>query len=258
MWVNQLGLKDTSSITKIVQGSRHPGAAITEALIKHFRFNSKDAQYFRDLVHLHKIKQDPRLSVLLLEKMGKQFPNAALRILDDKAFAIISNWYCTAIREMVKLNEFFEDPEWISKKLYFKVTPKEAKQAMDLLLAAELLSRDAQGRLKVTQGRFKTQNDYASEAIKRYHESMLENAKQAIRLIAVEDREFSASVITMNAANILKAKELIREFKDQFAQLMEEESGDGTYQIQLQFFPLTRPQAASQGAVLKVGELKSE
>ena len=86
----------------------------------------------------------------------------------------------------------------------------------------------------------------------------LQEAKQAIRLIAVEDREFSASVITMNAANILKAKELIREFKDQFAQLMEEESGDGTYQIQLQFFPLTRPQSASQGAVLKVGELKSE
>ena len=85
----QLGLKDTSSITKIIQGQREPGAAITGGLIRYFKFSPKDAQYFQDLVRLRKIKTDPRLSVLLLEKMGKDHPDGALRILDDKSFQLL-------------------------------------------------------------------------------------------------------------------------------------------------------------------------
>ncbi len=37
-----------------------------------------------------------------------------------------------------------------------------------------------------------------------------------------------------------KAKELIRDFKKKFEKLMEEETGDRVYQIQIQLFPLTK------------------
>lgn len=36
------------------------------------------------------------------------------------------------------------------------------------------------------------------------------------------------------------AKEMIREFKNKFEKIMEEEDGDQVYQIQVQFFPLTK------------------
>jgi uncharacterized protein (TIGR02147 family) len=72
-----------------------------------------------------------------------QSPDGSLKILDDRSFQVISNWYCIAIREMIKLDEFFEDPNWISKKLHFKVTPTEAARAIELLFQADLLGRDS-------------------------------------------------------------------------------------------------------------------
>lgn len=240
VFAKKLGLKDTSSITKIMQGQREPGDAITGQLIRYFEFTPRESQYFQDLVRLQKIKKDPRLTVLLLEKMGKDHPDGALKLLDDKSFVMISNWYCSAIREMVRLDEFFEDPQWVSKKLHFKVTPTEATRAIDLLLQVGLLKRDEKGTLKIAQGRFHTANDISSEAIKRYHESMLDHAKTALRKFDVQEREFTAATLTMKADRVAEGKELIREFRSRFAKLLEEDGGDLTAQIQIQFFPLTK------------------
>ena len=240
VFAKQLRLKDPSSITKIIQGQRQPGDIVTGELIRYFKFSTREAQYFQDLVRLQKIKSDSRLAVLLLEKMGKDHPDGSLKILDDKSFQLISNWYCTAIREMVNLNEFFEDPNWISKKLHFKVTPTEATRAIELLIQVNLLKRDSKGKLVIEQGRFHTSNDISSEAIKRYHEAMLDIAKSAVRKFETHEREFTATSLTMRADRIPEAKELIREFKSRFAKLLEESRGDVTTQIQIQFFPLTK------------------
>jgi uncharacterized protein (TIGR02147 family) len=246
-FARRLGLKDTSSITKIIQGQRQPGSLITSSLIRYFQFSPRDAEYFRDLVRLQKVKADPRLTVLLLEKMGKDHPNGVLKLLDDKSFQLISHWYCTAIREMVRLDEFFEDPNWISRSLHFKVTPTEASRAIELLIQAGLLKRESSGKLSIVQGRFHTTNDISSEAIKRYHESMLDHAKTALRKFEVNDREFTAACLTMRANRFPEAKELIREFRSRFAKLLEEDGGDTTAQIQIQFFPLTKTACANPG-----------
>lgn len=239
-WAQTLGLKTTSSITKILNGERDPGQQITERLIHYFKFDSKQAQYFRDLVKLQKIKHDPRLSVLLMEKMGKDHPDCQVRIMDDKSFQVISNWYYLAVREFCRMHGFKEDPEWIAEKFLFKVTAREIVSAIKTLLALGLLVRNAKGYLCLAEGRLNTTNDISSEAIKRYHEQMLENAKHALRTLPPGEREITSTTLVMSSSNIEKAKELIRDFKSNFERLMEEDSGDQVFQIQIQLFPLTR------------------
>lgn len=239
-WAQNLGLKTTSSITKIIQGQREPGPEVTEKLIKYFRFNKKQAQYFHDLVRLQKIKNDPRLSVLLMQKMGKDHPDASLRIMDDKVFLTISNWYFLALRELCRARNFREEPEWISQQFLFKVTSREISQAIKALLDIQLLKRDKKGRLKIVDGRIDTTTDIASEAIKLYHEQMLTHARDAIRKFSIHEREITSTSLLMSSKNIDKAKVLIRDFRDNFEKLMEEESGDQVYQIQIQLFPLTK------------------
>jgi uncharacterized protein (TIGR02147 family) len=240
VWTKTLGLKDTSSITKIIQGQRHPGQEITKKFIKYFNFSEREAQYFNDLVTFQKIKDDPRLSVLLLEKMGKQNPDLTTRVLDEKTFLLISNWYCLAIREMIRLNEFFEDANWISKNFLFKVTPKEAERALKLLVEVGLFSRSPNGQLTIQTGSYSTQNDFAAEATKRFHEASLENAKLAVRNIDVNEREFVSTTFAMKQKNIPEAKQLIRDFKVKFEELLEEDGADEVYQLQIQFYPLTK------------------
>ncbi|MBC75309.1 MAG: hypothetical protein CME64_04770 [Halobacteriovoraceae bacterium] len=241
VWARQLGLQDTSSITKILNGQRHPGSKLTRKLSDFFEFEHDECQYFEDLVRLQKHGNDPKLCIAILERMEKLHPNAHMRIIDLSTFNLISHWYCLVIREMVRLESFKEDYEWISSKLNFKVTPKEVKKTINLLLELDLLQRDDAGKLDVNQhGRVHAGNDIASEAIKRYHEQTLENAKLAIRKFTPEEREFQASCFNMSRENMPKAKELIREFKSKFVKLLEEDKADDVYQVQIQFYPLTK------------------
>lgn len=242
VWARQLGLKDTSSITKIMNGTREPGTQITESLISYFKFREKEALYFRDLVRLNKIRKDPRLSVLLLEKMSKQHPNSAHRLLDEKTFSVIANWFCLPIREMTRMAGFKDENDWIAKQLKFKVSARDVRQAIDSMIKLGLLKRTEDNRLEVAEGRLATTDDIASEAIKRYHEQMLENAKLAIRENSVHERELQAECLVINSENIEQAKQMIREFREKFSKTFEEEKGDCVYQIQIQLFPLTEKQ----------------
>jgi uncharacterized protein (TIGR02147 family) len=241
-WANRLGLKDPSSITKIVQGQREAGPEITEKFIQYFEFTEKQSQYFRDLVRLEKIRRDPRLSVLLMEKMGKEHPNAAVRILDDKAFSVISSWYCLPLREALRSRGegAGQEPEALAKKFLFKVTPRELRQAIQSMLALGLLKRDADGRLEIAEGCLDTTEDVSSEAIKRFHEQMLSHAQSALRSVPAEDREITATTLLMSSKNMPRAKQLIRDFKHNLERLLEEDSGDKVYQFQIQLFPLTK------------------
>lgn len=240
VWAKMLGLKGTASITRILKGERDPGEKLTQALIQYFGFDGDAAEYFKDLIRLHKASQDPRLGVALLEKMGKQYPNSALRVLDDRSFEVISNWYTLVIREMVRLRDFEEDAESIAHQIIFPITSKEVNSAIANLLELGLLSRSESGRLKITEGRIHTPDDLANEAIKRFHERMLENAKMALRLVPVNNREISAVTLSLPSHALPKAKELIREFQDKFSKLFEQEQGDTVFQFQIQLFPLTR------------------
>lgn len=240
LWSKSLGLKTTSSLTKIIQGQREPGRQITDKFVRYFGFDHKQAQYFRDLIRLQKIKNDSRLSVMLMEKIGKDFPQSSLRLMDDKSFLIISNWYYLALRELVRIKGFQENPEWIADQFQFKITGREVAQAIKILIEMGLLKRDKSNNLDIVDGRLDTRNDISSEAIRRYHEQMLEHAKAAVRRFSVEEREITSTTLVMSSKQIGIAKELIREFKQKFEQLLEDESGDRVYQIQIQLFPLTK------------------
>ena len=242
VWARRLGLRDTSSITKILNGDRDPGNQITEQLIAYFQFRDKEALYFRDLVRLSKIRKDPRLSVMLMEKMGKTFPNSDHRLLDEKTFAAISNWFYLPLREMVRMKSFTEESEKLAKRFQFKITPREIKQAIEAMLQLRLLKRNNAGALAVAEGRLSTTDDVASEAIKRYHEKMLENAKLAIRSVDMRDRELQAESIVIKTENMEQAKQMIREFREKFSRTFEEDEGNSVYQIQIQFFPLIKKQ----------------
>lgn len=239
MWANRLGLKATSSLTKIINGEREPGAEITSKMIRFFHFDSVEVQYFNDLIRLSKIKDDPRLKMMLMERMGREHPDARLFVMDDRSVEIISNWFGLTIREMVKLNDFVEDYEWIKKRLMFDVSVDEIAKAMSDLLHQGLIKRNKQDKLVVSEGLLHTTNDAASEGIKRYHEQMLDNAKKALREVSLNKREFNAETFVINEANIPEAKEFIRDFKAKFVRNFEEREGNQTYQLQIQFFPLT-------------------
>jgi len=214
---------------------------MVESLVRYFTFGEKDAEYFRDLVRLSKLKEDTRLSTLIIEKMGKKFANGAMKFVDEKTFNVISNWYHLPIREMVRMRQFRSDPLWISRNLVFKVGVREVGQALRNLTDLGLVAVGTDGRMALAEGRLNTGDDVANEAVRRHHEEMLENARASLRMVPVDKREITSQCIAISSSKLAQAKELIRQFQDKFSELMEDEADcDVIYQMQIQFFPLTR------------------
>lgn len=239
VFANRLGLKATSSLTKIINGERDPGGEITSKMIHFFGFDSVDEQYFNDLIRLSKIKDDPRLKMMIMERLGREHPDARLHLMDDRSVEIISNWFGLTIREMVKLQDFTEDAEWIKKRLMFEVSTEEINKTIQDLLYQGLLKRNKEGRLITSEGLLQTTNDVASEGIKKFHEQMLDKAKLALRAVPLHEREFTAETFVIDESKLPEAKEFIREFKKRFVRTFEEKEGKQVYQLQVQFFPLT-------------------
>ncbi len=240
VWTTKLGLSSKSTLAMIINGHRHPGNKLKKKLTEYFKFNKKELQYFSDLIKLQKSENDPRLSVLLMESMDRINPNGGFRLLEDKEFSAISNWYYYTIREMVHLEDFREDPKWIAKKLRFKLSQAEITKTIKDLLALNLLSRDENNDLIQTESAITSTSGITSEAIKRNHEQNMDHSKEAIRNIAVDDRYMAGVTLTIREENMDKARELLLQFQEKFIDLMEEKSGNSTVQLNLQLFPLTK------------------
>ncbi len=240
VWANTLKLKNKSTLLMVLSGKRHPGDDLKDKLCEYFNFNKKEMEYFNDLIQLQKAKDDPKLSAALIEKIGKIHPNNTFRLLDDSEFSAICNWHYYAIREMVNLEEFIEDSEWIQGQLNFQIAKPEINKTIKELLQLKLLKRNENGKLVQSRDVVTSTAGIPSEAIKRNHEQNLDNAKAAVRKFDINERYMGGLTMTIKEANFPRAKELIRNFEDKFMELMEEDSGDTTIQLNLQMFPLTK------------------
>ena len=243
VWARKLNVSSTSTISMILNGKRLPSDELIEKFIDYFEFSTEQKkEYFRDLIQLKKYQENPRLSVLLMEKLGQKHPSGEFHLLDAESFSLISHWYHYAIREMTRLKHFKEDTEWIQKKLRFPVTHREIQNALKRLLDLGLLKRNELSNITYSEGKINTENDIAQEGLKRFHEQMLNHAQSSIRNVDVTQREIRGSTFTIQSKDLPKAKEWIRNFMNEFADYFNANEGDDIYQLNFQLFPLTKNQ----------------
>jgi uncharacterized protein (TIGR02147 family) len=239
VWARMLNLGGPSTLSMILNGVRHPGINLLDKLNQYFNFSEPRRHYFELLVRLAKANNGNAIHIM--ERLKEIHPDKSFHMLDTETFNVISKWYFYAIREMIHLADFREDYEWITKKLGGKIKPKDAEYAINTMLKVGVLERDLQTKkLVISKKRITTTQDIASEAIKRFHLQMIDRAKESIREVPVEERDNSASTLTINKSKIKDAKQLITHFSRELCKLLEAEKGNATYQLNIQFFPLTK------------------
>jgi uncharacterized protein (TIGR02147 family) len=241
-WAKKLGLKNSTSILKILNGSREAGPEITEKLIQYFNFNEKERRYFEDLISLSKADQDPARKVAIMDRLRRSSPKAQFVLLDDKTFAAISRWWFYGIRQFSKLKAFRFDADWIAGKFRFKVTARDVSSAIKTMSELGLLSIDPETQQILLTGKsLNTSDDVASEALKRFHEEVLALARTSIRAVPVSERQVSGITLAVKAQDLPRMKAFLRKFEDEFmAEFGSAKDTDTVYQLESALFPLTK------------------
>ncbi len=236
-WTRQLGLKSHTTLAMILKGRRNPRLSLAKRMSQTMGLDPREESYFLDLIRLERVREDPNASISLMEGLAKQRRSGSYRHLDHGTFKVISDWYHFAIRDMVSMAQFREDPEWISQHLSFPVTPKEVSESLSRLKRLGLLKR-VRGRLHVVDLHVETDADIANEAIKRFHEQTLDNAKTAVRIFLPDEREIIGTTFAFRKRDLQKAKELIRKFHRDFCSMLENKGTDSVYQLEVAFYPI--------------------
>lgn len=248
-WAQMLGISSTSVLTNILNGKRNPGDKISGQFIKYFNFSEKEREYFLDLIELHKFTHKPRLTQLLIDKLGQSHPKGQFTLLNDQQFRIIARPYYYAIREIVNVKGFQENTDWIVKNLHIKVTKSQVETAIKDLLDLGLLKRDSQGRLLYTNEAVTTTHDMPNEALRRFHEEMLDLAKNSIREIPVLERDIASMTIAFDSQRLQECKEFLNDCRQKFMKKFETQTdADQVMHLEIALIPLSKKIMNSGGS----------
>lgn len=153
---------------------------------------------------------------------------------------LLNTWYVPIILEMVGMKNFKNDSKWISKKLGGKITPKEAQDAIELLLSENMLITHHDGTLSPRHKAISTGDQAKSLAMKNFHKSMIELSLEKLNDLA-DFREYGAVTASIGKETVEALKQKIREFrKELLSFLSKQETGEDVYQLNIQLFSITK------------------
>ena len=163
----------------------------------------------------------------------------------DEALKVYLNWQAVAIMEMIRLDGFKQDPQWIKDRFRGEVDVKGIQKFLQDLIRTGFVEKDNRGRLRLTNEANFAGGDVPSQMIQLYHQSVSQEAVKALYNVAVELREFAAITVGVDDADVQALKEEIREFRQRVLLRVKQNKTKHVYQLNVQFFPLTEPAQAN-------------
>ena len=105
-WAKRLGLKSTTSISKIICGQRTCGPVVSAALVKYFNFTEIEKRHFQYLIEKTKLAQDHPTRGLIETEILTGVKSRKTIILTEIQMSEVRNWYFLAIRLAIFDNAF--------------------------------------------------------------------------------------------------------------------------------------------------------
>lgn len=159
------------------------------------------------------------------------------KALSNDVFSTIADWYHFAILSLMETQTYKQDSRWIAQRL--GISTVEVTGALDRLKRIGLLS-DSNGTLKPTHKQITTTHDVPSTALKKGHKQQIEMALAALLETPLEKRDITSMTMPINPKKLPLAKDLIRDFRRQMSQLLEDDACTEVYSLNVQLIPLSK------------------
>jgi len=236
----EMSFSSPNQLLLIIQGKRNVSEKNCDNYARILELGSREKKYFEILVHFNQAKffEDKKK---WLEEITPYWIEKAKHISSDEN-EYLARWYVSAIREMVALKNFRDDAQWISKKLNRLITPHQAQEAWDLLLRLGFVKNEDDKWIS-TDDYITTGPEVADVHAIEYHEFMIEEARKSVRADS-DRRHVSSLCFTVDREYYLRFVDEIGKFRkkiiDELSARVEKNQDQDLYQLNFQFFPLTK------------------
>ncbi|WP_413561546.1 TIGR02147 family protein [Bdellovibrio sp. HCB209] len=183
------------------------------------------------LIETSRSGQQLRARILKTQKAPKT-------VLSLEQFKAVADWHHFAILALLNTKDFRGTGKWIGERL--GIPTEVAKESFQRLLKLGFINKENGKYVAVNDGDISTPHDVPSQAVRENHRQQLHLAAMALTSQTVEEIEFQNASIPILKSDIPKAKKRLRLFMDQFIRDLEKNPGEEVYQVNLQFYALSK------------------
>ncbi len=237
----EAGFSSSNYLKLVMDGKRNLSINGAVKVAKALKLNGDENEFFGNLVLFNQAPTTEE-KMFYYNRMNKNRKYREIKHLEAKQFEYFSRWYYPAIRELVLLKDFQEDPRWIASRLKPFISIREAEKALSLLQQLELLERDKNKKLCQKNRAITSGDEVQSLAVKTFHLDMLRIAATSIDNTPSSERDISGTMLNLPKSKVAQIKEKIQRFrKDLIATVCTfEDPPEELYELSIQFFPLSR------------------
>jgi uncharacterized protein (TIGR02147 family) len=240
-FAKKAGFSTPNFLQMVIQGKRNLGSAHRVKAAIAFKLNRQETDFFQNLVAYAQAKDHDEKD-LFYQKILRNVRYSSTKTLDKSQYEFFSHWYIPVVRELLTHPAFTGEDSWIADRIFPRITSVQVGNARSLLVKLGLVGIDPDtGKWFFTAPSIQTDSEVAHLAARNYHMAVIQMAHDAIKNFPPEARDIRSVTIGIPESAYSELKSRIENtWKDVLSFASQYKQAEAVYQLNLQFFPLTR------------------
>jgi uncharacterized protein (TIGR02147 family) len=234
---NKIGV-DASYLLKVMLKSRHLSDSATDRVCQFCGLDANEREYFKTLVHFAKARSQSESKLMFEKLLAIRYVKSSTLV--EKQYEYFRTWYHPVVRSVLEYFDFKGDYALLGKQLSPPISAKDAAASVKLLEQLELIKMDDDGRYRLTEKAVTTGDEWRGAAITAFQEQTIRLSVESIDRHDRALRDISTVTMNITEADFEEIRDRITEFRRSTISFVNESTNpDRTYQLNIQFFPLT-------------------
>ncbi len=238
------GFSSPNFLKQVAEGRRNVSHKSIARFAKGLYLDDHEHTVFEALVLLDQAQTDAERN-RYYQAIRRLCRGGEVGALGADQYDVYSHWYALVVRELAAMDERAADPEYIARRVFPRIRPRQAREALELLERLGLLVRDEDGRLRVADQPLSTGPIATSLAARNSHRAMLGLAADSLDSVPKEQRNVTSLTVSLDRERYTEACEIISELRRRILILADREGDEDdasreVYQVVFSAFPVTR------------------
>jgi uncharacterized protein (TIGR02147 family) len=251
VFARKAGFSDKGYFHSVIHAKRNLAKQSIIKISRAIGHSKAESEYFENLVFYNQ-ETDPNERTYFFEKLNgvriTEKKGAEAQQMRKDQYEFYSKWHHSAIRSLIDMYPFNGDYQWLANSVYPAISPREARQSVQLLEKLGIIEKTKTGTYKLTSKSITTGADLVGLAVLNFHREATDLAKNALASIPADKRNITGLTLGLSEKTYKHICEEIARFRSTIVKIVEQdEEADRTYQLNFHFFPITSTELKLRG-----------
>jgi len=193
----EAGISSHNFLPRIIRRERNLSPAFIGNIARYLKLSAREVKYLTALIAFNNCRKPSLKECFLRQLQTLRIVSEEYRIEDGK-LRFFEEWYYPVVRELAVLSDWGDDFAALARRCIPRITPAQAKSAIQFLISNGFLEKDVDGRYDVADPIVSTEPEVDSAIIPRYHKVTLQQCAEALETVPKEERNYSSLTLRVS------------------------------------------------------------